>query len=193
MKVKGCLSILALILPVLLMGGCASSGPKHAEVAEKIPEVAAGLGRIFFYRDSSIMGAVIQPDIRLNGETVGSSTPGGFFFVDRPSGRYIVSTTTEVENKIEFSLEDGQTRYVKTYIGFGLLVGRIYPELVERDQALSIMADLHYTGPPEHISGSGNSDPGKSGSPTPYAPRQAAAPRRGVQMEDLKDLIPTQR
>lgn len=189
MKVTGRLSVLTLMLSLLLMGGCASSGLKHAEVAEKIPEVTSGLGRIFFYRDSSILGAVIQPDIRLNGETVGSSTPGGFFFVDRPSGRYIASTTTEVENKIEFSLEDGQIRYIKTSVGFGLLVGRVYPELVEREQALSIMADLHYTGPPEHISGSGKS----SGSPTPYAPRQTATPRRGVQMEDLKDLIPTQR
>lgn len=183
------IALLLLFLPLLLVGGCASSGPKHAELADKIPEVAAGEGRIYFYRDSSVIGAAIQPDIRLNGETVGSSTPGGFFFVDRPSGKYVVSTTTEVENKIEFSLEDGQTRYIKTYISFGLLIGRVYPELVERDQALSVMSDLHYIGAPELISGSGKSD----GSPGPAVPRQVASPRRAVEMDDLKDLMPAKR
>lgn len=181
--------LLLLLPPLLLMGGCASSGPKHAELADKIPEIVSGEGRIYFYRDSSILGAAIQPDIRLNGEAVGSSTPGGFFFVDRPSGKYVVSTTTEVENKIEFSLEDGQTRYIKTYISFGLLVGRVYPELVERDQALSVMGDLHYIGAPEHISGSGKSDD----SLRPALPRQVASPRRAVEMDDLKDLMPAQR
>ena len=50
------------------------------------PDLAPGLGRIFFYRSNSAGGAIAQPKIFLNEEVVGVSRPGGFFFVDRPPG-----------------------------------------------------------------------------------------------------------
>ncbi|MCW5605054.1 MAG: DUF2846 domain-containing protein [Burkholderiales bacterium] len=173
---------LVVIVASLALGACASSGPKYAELGNAIPEIAAGYGRIYFYRDSSIVGAAIQPDIKLNGETVGSSVPGGFFFLDRPPGQYIVSTATEVENSITFSLDNGQTRYVRTYISFGILVGRVYPHLIERDQALVDISDLHYIGSPAQIS------PQDAGRP---AIRQGAI--GPVELDDLKDLLPEPR
>jgi len=38
----------------------------------------------------------------MNNEVVGRSVSGGFTFVDRPPGKYIVTTATEVENVVTF-------------------------------------------------------------------------------------------
>jgi uncharacterized protein DUF2846 len=144
------------------------------------------MGRIMFYRDSSIVGLAIQPDIRLNGEVVGSSTPGGFFFVDRKPDKYYVSVATETENSVEFDLKEGQTRYVRTYVSMGVLIGRAYPQLMDPDQAIVDIQDLSYTGDPALLAG-------QPGEPRPGG--QASADRGGgpVSIDELKDLLPPQR
>ncbi len=132
----------------ILVSACAASGPKHAEVASSIPALKSDQGRIYFYRSSSFVGAAIQPSIQLNGAVVGDSKPGGFFFVDRAPGPMEVSTTTEVEKKLTFTLDRRQTRYVKTVIGFGIAVGRVYPELVDDATGEKEIQEASYIGQP---------------------------------------------
>ena len=95
-----------------------------------------------------MMGAAIQPSILLNGAVVGDSQPGGFFFVDQAPGAKEVSTSTEVEKKLTFTLELGQTRYVRTVIGFGIVAGRVYPELVDNATGEKEVAEASYIGKP---------------------------------------------
>jgi len=95
-----------------------------------------------------MLGAAIQPSIMLNGTVVGDSKPGGFFFVDQAPGAKEVSISTEVEKKLTFTLERGQTRYVRTVIGFGLLVGRVYPELVDNATGEKELEETSYIGQP---------------------------------------------
>lgn len=138
---------LAVVAVALLLGACAS-GPKMAEVSSSIPAIKPGEGRIYFYRSSSMLGAAIQPNIMLNGQVVGESKPGGFFFADAKPGPVEVSTSTEVEKKLTFMLEPGQTRYVRTVVRFGLAVGRVYPELVDSAEGTKALAESSYTGAP---------------------------------------------
>ena len=134
-----------LVIAAVLLGGCASSGPKLAEIKTTMTPLAADQGRVYFYRSSSMFGAAIQPDIRLNGEVVGSSKPGGFFYKDVKGGNQTVSTSTEVERQLTFTLAPKETRYVRTSPSLGLLVGRVQPELVPQAEAEKEIADLHYT------------------------------------------------
>lgn len=119
-----------------------------SEVQSSIPTLGADQGRIYFYRTKSIFGAAITADIRVNGEVVGRSTRGSFFYVDRPAGSYAVASSTETEKTVSLSLAAGETKYVRTYVGLGVLVGRIIPELVSEDEAQKEMADLAYVGTP---------------------------------------------
>jgi hypothetical protein len=137
----------ALACLLALLGACAS-GPKYNDVKTAIPNIQPDQGRIYVYRASSPMGAAIQPAIMLNGEKIGQSVPGGFFFVDRPAGNYEIASSTEVEKKVTFVLEKGDTRYIKTSIGFGLFVGRVYPDLIDPKQGQSEIEGLSYIGPP---------------------------------------------
>ncbi|WP_280153267.1 DUF2846 domain-containing protein [Piscinibacter sp. XHJ-5] len=137
----------ALLLVVAFLTACAS-GPKHAEVASSIPGLKPDQGRVYVYRSSSMMGAAIQPNVLVNGKVAGESKPGGFFFVDLPAGPIEVATSTEVEKKLSFTLSAGQIRYVRTSIGFGLMVGRVYPELVDNAEGAKQLAETSYIGAP---------------------------------------------
>lgn len=141
---KSLLSVLALSV-ALVLGGCAS-GPKYSEVKTGIPTLAADKGRIWFYRSANMFGSGIQPSVMLNGEKVGDSVPGGFFFVDRAPGTDEVVLSTEVDRKLTFTLDPGQERFVRMTVGLGVIVYRVYPELVERSQADAEIGDLSYIG-----------------------------------------------
>jgi hypothetical protein len=129
----------------LTLTGCAS-GTKHKDMVAGIPAMQPDAGRVYFYRSSSLMGAALQPPIKLNGAVVGESKPGGFFFVDSRAGHQEVVCTTKVDKKLTFMLSKGEIKYVKTSIGFGVLVGRVVPELVSAEEAAKDLPELSFTG-----------------------------------------------
>jgi outer membrane murein-binding lipoprotein Lpp len=137
------LKSVSIVSAVLVLAACAS-GPKYDDMKSSIPQLASDQGRIYFYRDASTMGAAVQPSIMLNGEKVGNSKPNGFFYVDRPAGKYEASCTTEASNKVTFVLAPGQERFVKTHVEMGFLVGHVRPELIVPEQGLLDIASLSY-------------------------------------------------
>ena len=132
---------------VALVSGCAT-GIKHDQMASSLPSLKAGQGRIYFFRSSSMVGAVVQPDIRLNGEVVGQSKPGGFFYVDRPAGNYVAAASTETEKTVSFNLQAGETKYIRSSVSFGLAVGRVVLEPETPEKAKAELGSLSYTGAP---------------------------------------------
>jgi Protein of unknown function (DUF2846) len=134
------------VLLAALLSGCAS-GPKYSMVASTLPSVPAQQGRIYFYRPSAL-GAGIQPDIKLNGQKVGTAKPHGVYFVDRDPGNYEVTAATETEKRLTFVLEPGQQRYVRLKVQVGVLVYRIVPELVDKPEADGELAELSYIAEP---------------------------------------------
>ncbi|MDR2154837.1 MAG: DUF2846 domain-containing protein [Burkholderiaceae bacterium] len=115
-------------------------------MADSIPTLKSGQGRVYFLRSSSIVGVAIQPDVRLNGEVVGTSKSGGFFFVDRPAGNYLAAASTETEKTLSFSLAAGETKYLRMSPSIGLLVGRIVINLETPEKAKEELPSLSYTG-----------------------------------------------
>ena len=121
---------LALLSALVMLSACGATGPKYAEYEKKLTAVPQDQGRIYIYRNS-YLGAAVQPEVKLNGEVVGTAVPNGFFYVDRPAGKYEILTSTEVDRKLSLTLDKGQTRYVRLAISIGFFVGHVYPELVE--------------------------------------------------------------
>ena len=131
---------------IVVISGCAATGPKYVDIATAFPAIGEGQGRIYFFRSDSMVGAAVQPAIKLNSLVIGKSEPGGFFFVDRPSGNYTVSTTTEVENSIAFNLEPKETKYIRTSVSMGVLVGHVKPTVEAPNVASAEISLLHYVG-----------------------------------------------
>lgn len=130
----------------LALTGCAASGPKFKEAEASIPKLNPDQGRIYFYRNSGMLGAVMQPSVVFDGVQVGNSQPGGFFYVDANVGSHEAVTSTEVANKLSFVLSKGEEKYVRTSMSFGLLTGHVVPELVSPEEAKKELAELSYTG-----------------------------------------------
>jgi hypothetical protein len=140
------LKFAAVSLASLVLAGCAS-GVKHKDMLSAMPSMGPGQGRIYFFRSNSFVGAALQPEIRLNAEAVGKSMPGGFFYVDRPAGKYVAAASTETEKTLTFDLAAGETKYVRSSTSFGIVVGRVILDLETAAKANEELGDLSYTGP----------------------------------------------
>jgi Protein of unknown function (DUF2846) len=138
--------LLVPVVLVLFLAACAS-GPKYAEVRSTLPALTPSQGRIYFYRPSAL-GAAVQPDVHLNQQKVGTAKPHGFYFVDRAPGDCVVTSATETEKKLTFTLGPGQERYVRLKIQIGVLVGRIVPELVDKAEAEEELKGLSFIANP---------------------------------------------
>ena len=137
-------TMLAVSMSVSMFGGCATSGLKYNEMASASPRMQSGFGRIYFYRSGIPVGVAVQPDIKINGVKVGSAVPNGFFFVDRPPGKYEISATTETEEKVTITLLRGETKYVQFYLSPGILLPHANLNPVVREKAEQEMADLRH-------------------------------------------------
>jgi hypothetical protein len=135
--------VLAAAAPAL--AGCAS-GPKYAEVASRIPAVPPGRSRVWFFRDGSPIGSGIQPSVMVNGQKVGDSVPGGFFYTDVTPGNHEVLLSTEVDRKLTFTTAPGEERWVRMTVTLGALIYRVYPELVPPETGRAEIQTLAYTG-----------------------------------------------
>ena len=138
------LLLLTTLIASFLLQGCAS-GPGYSEMASTIPPLPGDKGRIYFYRPS-MMGAAIQPKVRLDGQEVGTAKSQGFFYVDAAPGDHFVETTTEVSRRLTLTLEKGQTRYVKLSISMGFAVGHVYPQLVDNATGEKDVKECKYIG-----------------------------------------------
>ncbi len=134
---------LILLLAVIFITSCAS-GPGFDEFKSTISDLSPDTGRVYVYRISTL-GFAIRPDVNLNGEKIGDAEAQGFFYVDRPAGSYEIMTSTEVDRKLSFTLENNQTRYVRLNVSMGFFAGHVYPELVEEQEALEEMKYCKYT------------------------------------------------
>lgn len=150
---KALSKLLLVSMVSIFLVGCATSGPKFTELMPSIANLPPDTGRIYVYRSGGFAGSAIQPDVKLNGEVVGSAVPKGFFYVDRKPGTYEILTSTEVDRKLSLTLENGQTRYVRLGISMGFFVGHVYPELVEPEVGQKEIQDCRYTGQNKDMTG----------------------------------------
>jgi hypothetical protein len=126
--------------------GCAATGPKFTQQEASTPKLSADKGRVYFYRADSFVGGALRPQVVLDGSSVGKSEPGGYFYVDTGAGSHEAATSTEVTNKLSFVVDKGETKYVRTKVSMGVMVGHVVPELVSADEAQKELSSLSYTG-----------------------------------------------
>lgn len=142
------LKIAIYILVVAVLAGCARGEP-YKQVVKTAPEIAAGQGRIYFYRKPGLFsdGAILdQPVILLDGEKIGRARPKGFFYLDVPAGNHEVVVHTEVDKTLSLTIDAGETKYVRTELTTGVIRARAVPELIEPRVAKKEMRRLRLGG-----------------------------------------------
>ena len=88
----------------------------------------------------------MQPEIRLDGTVVGFAVPSGFFYVDRPAGRYEATGKAAADGRIEIPLAAGETRYVRAFAPSAFSVNAVHFLLVPAPEGQAEMAGLVYSG-----------------------------------------------
>jgi len=121
--------------------------------AARIHPIPPGQARVFFYREPAYTASGMKPDVDLDGEKIGKSKAGGFFFIDRLPGAYMVSTTTETTYEVQLDLEPQQTIYVNTKLGWGVWVARVRPVFEEEEVAMKTLRKCRYIGYLEELGG----------------------------------------
>lgn len=139
--------VLLSTLPLLALAGCAT-GPRIADISTRIPPIPQGMARIWFFRSASPIGGAVQPPIRVNGQVAGTSIPNGAFFRDVQPGDIRVTTETEAERALTFTIAAGEERFVRTFVIPGVFVGQIGSQLVDPSEAQPALASKAFTGTP---------------------------------------------
>ncbi len=134
-------AVLALLIAVTL-GACASR-PNYTQVDSKLPEVSYNQARIYFYRLNSTVGLEYEPDIFLNGNLVGQSITGEFFYVDVKPGSYEVRCGVHGP-AASFSAGSEGNIYVRT--GYSIMDHEVKPKVVRESWAQDEMSDLKLAG-----------------------------------------------
>ena len=137
---------LALVLALALLAACSTPvGTSYTEMSVSLPPLKAGEGRVFFYTPAVRFGGDVQPVIKLNGAIVGFAIASGFFFVDRPAGRYEATGVTAADGRLDFPLAGGETRYVRASPPSAFSVNAIHFLLVPATEGQADMASLVYS------------------------------------------------
>jgi hypothetical protein len=115
-------------------------------MSASLPAPKPGEGRIFFYAPAVRFGGNVQPEIKLSGTLVGFAVPGGYFYVDRPPGRYEATGRSAADGRLELPLAAGETRYVRAYPPSALSANAVHFLLVPATEGRADLAALVYTG-----------------------------------------------
>jgi hypothetical protein len=108
----------AVALAVLLGTPLAcATGTSYQQMAATLPPIGAGACRIFVYRPAMSGPPAFQPEIAIDGETLGGLRIASFFYVDRPAGIHRIAVPVGAE-KAAFE-EQGATRPVSVAVGAG--------------------------------------------------------------------------
>ncbi len=140
MSCVSCFMRAAMVLCAFTAVGCAT-GPKYPELKSQFPPIESGQGRIVLYRVASPVGAAVQPEVKVNAVVVGHATPAEFIRIERPTGSYEISCSTEANNSATVRLAPGQTAYVNLRIQMGFLVGHVQPIIEDEATAMKTLGD----------------------------------------------------
>jgi hypothetical protein len=184
-----CIPVLLATVLVLLLAGCAATGMPAVQMQDALATLPSRMGRIVFYRDNAFAGAAVQPSILVDGTVVGESKPGCFFFSDVTPGAHEIEARTEASTRMSVSIDEGQTRYVRSAISMGIMVGRVQFTLADDTEALRQLPSLRFTGSMAgNLTGRSNKavEPGIP----PAASSMPRASSTAVSLDDLDGLLP---
>ena len=105
---------------MIAISGCSATGSKF--VKPKAPTKNKGM--LYVYRPSSLFGAGMYYDVRVDGKVIGTVRNGGYIAKELSLGKKTLSAKTEAVTSIPIIIRKNQTTCVKAGIGLGVLVGR---------------------------------------------------------------------
>ncbi len=91
-----------------------------------------------------MFGAAIKKDIWIDGDCVGETAPGIFFYEQVKGGEnYKISTESEFSpNALSLAVQPGANYYIEQYMKVGMFVGGANLRLVDADKGMLEVSSL---------------------------------------------------
>lgn len=132
--------IMKILLPILLtftFVGCASVPQANSQSSQQAKELIApseGNAAIYVYRSNSVVGAALKKDVWVDGECLGETARGTFFFKEVMGNQeHTISTESEFSpNHLMIKTEAGKQYFFQQYIKPGMFVGGANLKQVDR-------------------------------------------------------------
>lgn len=139
--------LLATAIGVSLLSGCASvplASKAETNTAKEFKTPVENTAGIYIYRVDSAFGAALKKDVWVNGECIGETAPGVFFYHEVKSGEdYTISTESEFSaNEIKLNTESGKSYFYEQYIKMGAFSGGAGLKVVDNEIGKSEVSKL---------------------------------------------------
>ena len=138
---------LILTLMVSIFAGCASvpmSSLENSSKAKRFDPPTGGNAGIYIYRKDTVVGAALKKDVWIDGECIGETAKGTFFYEEVEGDKnHKVSTESEFSpNDLIVDTKSGNHYFINQYIKLGAFVGGANLELVNESEGKSEVASL---------------------------------------------------
>lgn len=139
--------IVILCALALSLTGCASVNTasfKDTNEAKKFNPPSEGKAGVYIYRKDTIVGAALKKDVYINGECIGETAKGVFFYkeVDGDTEHKISTESEFSPNDIVVYLESGLNYFFEQYLKLGVFVGGAGLEKVEATEGMNEVSKL---------------------------------------------------
>lgn len=121
-------SMLGIVTASLLLTGCASV-PMVSDIesnkAKQFKAPSENKAGIYIFREKSAVGGALKKDLWVDGNCVGETAPGVFFYEEvEGDKKHVVSTESEFSpNDLNVETETGELYFIQQYIKMGAFVG----------------------------------------------------------------------
>jgi len=137
----------AVSMMLSLMTGCASvnMAPKQmSEAAKQFKEPAEGMAGVYIFRKDTPVGGALKKDIWIDGNCIGESAKGVFFYQQVDGGtEHEIATESEFSpNTLILLTESGRNYFVEQYLKMGLFVGGADLEVVDEQEGMKEVSKL---------------------------------------------------
>lgn len=141
------LKITAAFAILALMTGCASvnMAPQHETTeAKQFEAPEEGKAGVYVFRIGSTFGASLKKDIWINGECIGESARGVFFYhpVEGDQEHQVATESEFSPNTLELFAEEGNNYFIEQYIKMGAFVGGANLRLIDEEQGREEVSKL---------------------------------------------------
>ncbi|WP_372881390.1 DUF2846 domain-containing protein [Psychromonas sp.] len=129
--------LVATVLTATFLSGCSSVPMESRELTKSVQSFntpSVDNSGIYVYRKDTFVGAALKKDILIDGECIGETAKGVFFYREVPGNRdHVVSTESEFSNNdLTIHTESGELYFVEQYIKMGVFVGGAGIKQVDR-------------------------------------------------------------
>lgn len=132
--------IVLLLSLAAVISGCATvpmAPQTHDELRKRFDPPSSGMAGVYVYRNSSL-GRALKKTLSLDGEVIGETANGVYFYQEVEPGSHVISTESEFgDNTLRFDAGAGSHYFFQQHLRMGVFVGGAYLKEKTKEEGMA--------------------------------------------------------